>query len=184
MALPKISFPIEKTCRLSRICHVCGNRFKYTSHEFLLFAWSPDLPEQDWSVRGLPDIRYSLISGWEGMPDLHEQDLLSFSENQAIRQTSQICEMSKVRIMVIKIHVYLINFFRACFLHKWHSNLPKYYKFNCRNYGNWRIRHCLISGYLIDQAPSISKSGGTLIDPAGARSKSSSCLINQDPGLW
>ena len=31
--------------------------------------------------------------------------------------------------MVLKIHFYLINFFRDPFLLKCHPNLPKYYKF-------------------------------------------------------
>ena len=59
-----------------------------------------------------------------------------------------ICEKSKVRIMVLKIPFYLINFFRApfFFLTKCHPNLPKYYKFNCRNNANIKIRDCLISG--------------------------------------
>ena len=81
--------------------------------------------------------------------------------------------------MVLKIHFYLINFFRASFLIKCHPNLPKYYQFNCRSNANFKIRHCLISGYLIsgclisggcliDQAPARSKSGGSLIDQAGA----------------
>jgi hypothetical protein len=75
--------------------------------------------------------------------------------------------------MVLEIHFYLINFFRApFFLLKFHPNLPKYYKFNCRNNDNFKIRHCLISGCLIsggcliDQAPARSKSGGSLIDQA------------------
>ena len=55
------------------------------------------------------------------MPDLPEQDFLSCSKNQAIRQTSLICEKPKVRIMVF----YLINFFRAPFLLK----------------SSWSIRH-------------------------------------------
>ena len=71
--------------------------------------------------------------------------------------------------MVLKIHFYLINFFRAHFLLKCHPNLPKYYKFNCRNNANFKIRHCLISGgCMIDQAPARSKSGGSLIDQAAA----------------
>ena len=78
-----------------------------------------------------------LISGWEVVPDLPEQDFWSCSKNQAIRQTSLICEKSKVRIMVLKINFYLIHFFRACFLVKLHPNLPKYYKFNCRNNANF-----------------------------------------------
>ena len=73
--------------------------------------------------------------------------------------------------MVLKIHFYLIHFFRARFLVKLHPNLPKYYKFNCRNYGNLKIRHCLISGYLI--------SGGCLINQAPARSKSGISLMDQ-----
>ena len=65
--------------------------------------------------------------------------------------------------MVLKTNFYLINFFRACFLLKWHHSLPKYYKLNFRNYENLNIRHCLISGScLIDQAPAGSKSGGSL----------------------
>ena len=79
---------------------------------------------------------------------------LSCSENQAIRQFSQICEKSKVRIMVLKIH--LINIFRAGFLLKWHPILHKNNKFKGRNFINLKIRHCLISGCLI--------SGGCLID--------------------
>ena len=85
-----------------------------------------------------------------------------------------ICEKAKVRIMSLKIHFYLTNFFRAPFLPKCHPNLPKYYKFNCRNNANSKIRHCLISGCLItggcliDQAPARSKSGSTLIDQAAA----------------
>ena len=73
--------------------------------------------------------------------------------------------------MVLKIHLYLINFFGAMFLLKCHPNLPKYYKFNCRNNANFKIRHCLISGCLV--------SGGCLIDQAPARSKSGSRLIDQ-----
>ena len=79
-------------------------------------------------------------------------------------QTILICENSKFSIMVVKIHFYFINFFRAHFLLKCHPNLPKYYKFNCRNNANFKIRHYLISGCLI--------SGGCLIDKAHARSKS------------
>ena len=45
---------------------------------------------------------------------------------------------------------------------KCHPNLPKYYKFNCRNNANFKIRHCLISGCLI--------SGGCLINQVHARS--------------
>ena len=55
-------------------------------------------------------------------------------------QTSQICEKFKVIILVFKLHFYLINFFRAHILLKWHPNLPQYYKFSCRNYGNLNIR--------------------------------------------
>ena len=73
--------------------------------------------------------------------------------------------------MILKIHFYLINFFRANFLLKCHPNLPKYYKFNCRNNANFKIRHCLISGCLI--------SGGCLIDQALARSKSGGSLVDQ-----
>ena len=91
-----------------------------------------------------------------------EQDFLSCSENQAIRQTSLICEKSKVSIMVLKIHFYFINVFRTHFLLKCHPNLPKYYRFNCRKNANFKIRHCLISGCLI--------SGGCLINQAHARS--------------
>ena len=76
-----------------------------------------------------------------------------FDPAQKIRQTSQICEKSKVRIMVLKILFYLINFFRASFLLKWHLNLPKYYKFNCRNYGHLKIEHCLISGGCLVNQP-------------------------------
>ena len=93
--------------------------------------------------------------------------------------------------MISKIHFCLINFFRAHFLLKWHPNLPKYYKFNCRNYGNLKIRHCPIDqatarsksgGFLIDQAAARSKSGSYLIDQTAARLKSGSCLIDQDTG--
>ena len=72
-----------------------------------------------------------------------EQDFLFCSKNQSIRQTSLIRETSKVIIMVLKIYFYLINFFRAHFLLKCHPNVPKYYKFNCRNSANFKIRHCL-----------------------------------------
>ena len=73
--------------------------------------------------------------------------------------------------MVLYIHFYLINFFRANFLPKYHPKSPKYYKFNCNNKQNFKIRHCLISGCLI--------SGGCLIDHAHARSKSGGRLIDQ-----
>ena len=56
----------------------------------------------------------------------------------------------------------ITNFFRAHFLLKCHPNLPKYYKFKCRNKPNFNIRHYLISGCLI--------SGGYLIVQAHARS--------------
>ena len=99
-----------------------------------------------------------------------------------------ICEKLKVRIMVLKIHLYLKNVCKTRFLLKWHPNLSKYYKLNCRNNAIFKIRHCLISGCLIsggcliDQAPARSKSGGSLIDQAGASSISGSCLIDQDRG--
>ena len=64
------------------------------------------------------------LSGWEGVPDLAEQD---FYPAQKVRQTSLICEKSKDRIMVLKIHFYLVNFFKAHFLLNWHPNLPKIY---------------------------------------------------------
>ena len=79
----------------------------------------------------------------------------------------------------LKIYFQFINFSKARFL----------LKCNCRNYGNFKIRHCLMSGCLIsggcliDEAPARSKSGGSLIDQAAAWSKSGSCLIDQDPGL-
>ena len=76
------------------------------------FAWAGLI-----RLRGLPDIRHSLISGWEVVPDLPEQDFRSCSKNQTIRQTSLICEKFKVRIMVFKIHFYLINFFRDPFFY-------------------------------------------------------------------
>ena len=170
-------------------------------------AWSIRLPPDfdmacAWSIRHLPDIdqaaawsnrlppdfdlvcawsiRHSLISGWEVAPDLPEQYFWSCSENQAIRQTSLKCEKSEVSIIVLKIHFYLINLFRAHFLLKCHPNLRKYYKFTCRTKPNLKIRHCLISGgCLIDQAHARSKSGGRLIDQAAAWSKSGSCLIDQ-----
>ena len=78
--------------------------------------------------------------------------------------------------MVLKTHFYLKNFCRARFLLKCHPNLPKYYKFNCRNNANFKIRHCLISGCLISGC---LISGGCLIDQATARSKSGSSLIDQ-----
>ena len=45
-------------------------------------------------------------------------DIRSCSENQTIQQTSQICEKSNVKIMILKIYFYLINLFRARFLPK------------------------------------------------------------------
>ena len=72
-----------------------------------------------------------------------------------------------------------MNFFRAHFLLKCHPNLHKYYKLNCRNKTNFKIRHCLISGgCLIDQAHARSKSGGRLIYQAAAWSKLGNCLID------
>ena len=99
----------------------------------LACAWSiRQLPDFDqaavWSIRLPPDfdlacawaIRNSLISGWEVAPDLPEQHIWSCSKNQASSQTSLICEKSRVSIMVLKIHFYLKNFFRAHVLLKCH----------------------------------------------------------------
>ena len=153
-----------------------------------MFAWLPDLPEQAWS--GQEVCLTSGIAWYQAGKGCLICLSRIFDPPQKIRHTNLICEKSIVRITVLKINFYLINFSRARFLFKWHLNLPKYYKINCRNYGKLKIRHCLISGclisggYLIHQVRARSKSGSSQIEQAAAWSTSGSSVINHDPCSW
>ena len=129
---------------------VCQSKINQVER-FSWFAWA-----------GLIRLGWGAWFAWAGFFILLRKIRQIFQPQQscwgkyAIRQTIKICEMSKVKIMLLNTSLNLLNFFRAPFLFKWCPNLLKWYNFKCRKSEQFLIRH-----RLLDQAPNRPKSGGS-----------------------